>query len=480
MKKYFIFMAAVFVSISAPAQPPDTLWSRTYLDGNWAYAFSVEQTTDEGFIICGNTIPFGSTYPDIYLVKTDSIGDTIWTRRYGDNLPQTGHEVHQTGDGGYIIVGLNVPQVYWNDAYLIKTDRNGDVIWEQTYRFDYDSKGVSVCQTSDGGYALTGDYSDDNDVSFMIVVKTDSMGHEDWRYVLEDYAYSFGWGIVQSDDGNIVLTGRAKTSSQQYTDLFLMKMDLNGDTLWTKTYGGDLTDIGYCITNTTDGGYVIGGSSRSNTSDADFYLVKTDSVGDTLWTNTFGFSDDEYAYGVDQTSDGGYVLAGITLTDAVDNQDCYLIRTDASGDELWSSIIRGDGRDHFESVQQTNDGGFIVAGDTEHYDPARQFYLVKYDSESNIVKEFAKTQIHDFRLYPPYPNPFNVSTAISFELRDAGFVSLEIFDITGREVGSLVSGHQSAGFHQVVFDAKDLTSGVYFARLEAGEFRKTRKMLLVK
>ena len=480
-------ITAILISIPAFAQPPDTLWTRTYIDGWSAVGSSVEQTTDGGFIICGKTRPLGTTFHDVYLVKTDSVGDTIWTRRFGDNFPDLGNEVHQTMDGGYIIVGSYTPLIFDYDAYMIRTDCDGRALWERTYQFDYDSQAFGVCQTTDGDFVLTGAYTDSSGYLQLIILMTDSNGREIWRYISEDYWYSVGNGIVQCDDGNLVLTGRAATPGQQYDDLLLMKIDLEGNVIWTKMYGGVWYDIGYCIIKTEDSGYAIGGSYGYSPGNSDFYIVKTDSVGDTLWTNTFGYNyEPEFAYGIDQTSDGGYILAGVTLTDAVDGQDCYIVRTDENGEELWSSFIRGDGQDEFKDVQQTSDGGFIVTGTTKVFNPNAhsEVYLVKYDSENNLVEDFGNAQVHDFRLFPPYPNPFNQQTAISFELRDAGFVVLDIFDVTGRSVGiqnfEPLRKWMSAGSHQVVFDADGLSSGVYFARLEVGDFRQTQKILLLK
>ena len=492
MKHFFLFLILLIISVQmTPAQPPDTLWTRTYNDGRNAVGSSVEQTTDGGFIICGKSTPFVTAFHNVYLVKTDSFGDTIWTRRYGDNLPDIGNEVHQTMDGGYIIVGSYTPHYYEYDSYMIRTDCDGHALWERTYQFDYDSQAFSVCETSEGNFVFTGAYTDSSIHLQLIIVMTDPSGEEIWRYITNEYWDSSGSSILQCNDGNLILTGSAASFGEQHSDVLLMKIDLNGNPIWIKTYGGDHTDVGYSISKTQDGGYVIGGSFFTLPNSSDFYIVKTDSIGDTLWTNTFGFIHGEYAYGIDQTSDGGYVLAGNTISFAVGGLDCYMVKTDENGEEIWSSFIRGEDQDEFKDVQQTIDGGYICTGQTTLFNPTAhgEVYLVKYDADNNQVEDFGKAQVCDFTLYPTYPNPFNASTVITFELATASNVTLDIFDVTGRNVGALhatpgnalpENQYMPAGTHQIVFDGEGLTSGVYFVWLEAGNFIQTRKMLLIK
>ena len=236
------------------------------------------QTSDSGYIIVGSTTSYGAGSNDVYLIKTDALGDTVWTRTYGGSNLDQGNSVLQTSDGGYVLAGWTNSFGAGNyDVYLIKTDASGDTIWTRTYGGTSEDYGIFVAPTSDSGCVIAGLTS------------------------------SYGAGGY---------------------DIYLIKADASGDTVWTKAYGGPLADWGYCIAQTSDGGYVIAGD-RDNQAEA--WLLKTDSSGDTTWTRTYGGPNQESADAVAQTADGGYILAGLTSSYGAGGQDVYLIKTDANG-----------------------------------------------------------------------------------------------------------------------------------------------------
>lgn len=481
MRFVIVFLiCTVLFPIFVFAQPPDTLWTRTYNEGYSAWGYSVKQTVDGGFIVCGCTRPFSASFNDLHLVKTDNMGDTIWTRTYGGNLTERGFEVHQTYDGGYIAAGYSTPFVYWIDAYLVKTDESGDTTWTRTYRMGYPSQALSVYPASDGGYIMTGNISIPHNTDHLILIRTDSEGNELWARILWDY-WGMGESIIQDDEGNIVVAGRVINPGDEYTDLFIMKADMNGDTLWTRTYGGVYIDVAAQIQQTDDGGYIIAGSHYPSMQNPDFYLIKTDSEGDTFWTRTYGDEAHNCAYSVDQTSDGGYILAGRRYF-AISESDCEIVRTDANGDTLWTERMGGYEHDEAWSVQQTFDGGFIVCGTSDSFNPGNdaEVWLIRFDAESNLVEDFSAHYPMEFTLHQNHPNPFNPATTISCDLPKAGDITLMIYDIQGREVIRLVDGWHPAGRYEEIWHARGMPSGIYFARLQAEGFSQMRKMLLVK
>jgi hypothetical protein len=260
-------------------QAPDTLWTRTYgglyPDEGW----SVQQTADGGYIIAGETESFGAGDYDIYLIKTDSLGDTLWTKTYGGMDNDRSWSVQQTSDSGYIVVGMTASfGTDFEYVYVIKTNSLGDTVWTKTYGGGFFDFGYSVEQTNDDGYIIGGSTS------------------------------SFGAG---------------------WYDVYLIKTDALGDTNWTNTYGGADGDIGLQLATTTDGGYIITGYTLSfGAGNGDVYLIKTDSIGDTMWTTTYGGTDDDYGYSVWQTSDSGYIIAGMTRSFGAGGSDIYLIKTE--------------------------------------------------------------------------------------------------------------------------------------------------------
>ena len=242
---------------------------------------------------------------------------------------------------------------------------------------------------------------------------------------------------------------------------------MNGDSVWTKTFSGSAEEIGYGVMQTEDEGYLIAGYSESyGAGGSDVYLIKTDSNGDSVWSQTYGGSEDEVGYYIQSTEDGGYVITGYAYSYSSWGADVYVIKTDMDGDTIWTKTLGGSDWDYGLSIQQTSDGGYIIAGETESYGAGGDdVYLIRLDSEGTLVEDFGNNTIEYFTLHPPSPNPFNNSTTISFDLPAAGNIDLSVYDIAGRMVQALGTGHWALGQHRVVWDAEGMSSGIYLVRL---------------
>ena len=346
-------------------------------------AHFVLQSTDGGYFILGSIFN-GS--PAICFIKTDVDGNFIWAKAIDRGLlDDAGVSGQQTTDGGYIIVGY-ITGGWDYDVYLIKTNLNGDTLWTKTLGGTYEDKGYSVQQTIDEGYIIVGETKSfgagNNDV---YLIKTDSSGNSLWAKTFGGTGFDFGEFVRQTSDGGFIITGYTFLGTGIY-DVYLIKTDANGDSLWTKTFGGNDVDIGYSVQQTFDGGYIIVGSTKSfGAGNNDVYLIKTNSSGDTLWTKTFGGTGEDYGFSVVQTTDGGLVICGSLQT--AFNTDVYLIRTDANGDSLWTKTYGGigsNGLDHGGTVAQTIDGGFVIAGFTQFLGGgSTNAYLIKTDANGN-------------------------------------------------------------------------------------------------
>jgi hypothetical protein len=353
------------------------------------WGWSVQQTFDGGFIIAGVTWSFGAGSADVYHIKTDSLGDTLWTKTYGGANSDYGHSVQQTLDGGYIIAGRT--QSYGagvSDVYLIRTDSLGDTLWTKTYGGVYQDEGFSVQQTSDGGYIIVGDTDTyGTGAFFAYLIKTDSLGDTLWtgRYG-ETLSDCIGWSVQQTADDGYIIAGYAEVVGH-YDDVYLFKIDSLGDTLWTKTYGGVYYDYGYAVQQTADGGYIVAGRTNSyGAGGYDVYLIKTDSLGDTLWTRAIGGGIWDIGRSVQQTTDGGYIVVGYTDSfGGLFNYDVYVIKTDANGDTLWTQIYGGVSPDQGYSVKQTSDNGYIIAGFTSSFGAGSyDVYLIRIGREPGV------------------------------------------------------------------------------------------------
>ncbi len=357
-------------------------WARAFGGPGNDLGSSVQQTSDEGYIIAGCSGSFGGL--DVYLIKLDAYGDTLWTRIYGGTYHEEGCSVQQTSDGGYVIAGYTASfGAGDHDVYLIKTDASGDTLWTKTHGgTDYD-RGCSVQQTLDGSYIIAGyTYSFGAGDYEVYLVKTDASGDTLWTRTYGGTS-AYCSEVRQTADGGYIIACMSKFVVSN--DVRLIKTNASGDALWTRTYGGTDSDFGNSVQQTSDGGYIIAGWTDSfGAGSDDVYLIKTDASGATLWTRTYGGTGDDWGYSVQQTPDGGYVIAGWTESFGAGISDVYLIRTNASGDTLWTKTYGGTSVDRGYSVQQTADGGYIVAGYTYSFGTGdNDVYLIKTDSQGD-------------------------------------------------------------------------------------------------
>ena len=368
-------------------------WEQTYGGLGSDCGNSVQQTTDDGYIITGYTESFGNGGQDVYLLKIDENGNEIWSKTFGGSDDDVGRSVKQTTDGGYIITGVTQSFGNNSDVYLIKTDGNGNELWTKIFGGSDDDFGSSVQQTTDGGYIITGVTHSFGSNSEFYLIKTDGNGNEIWSktFVTTRWEEDCGNSVQQTTDGGYIITGFTESLGND-DDVCLIKTDGNGNELWIKTYGEPNNyDVGCSVQQTIDGGYIITGWTGDG-GDSDIYLIKTDGNGNELWNKTFGtFIESNIGSSVQQTNDGGYIITGNIEW----GYDVCLIKTDGNGNELWMETFGGPNNyDIGWSVQQTTDGGYIITGmtgDGNDFD----VYLIKTDNQGNLTSTFEI----------PLPNP---------------------------------------------------------------------------
>jgi hypothetical protein len=479
MKTIFLTSLFFLVCSFTFAQAPDTLWTKRIGGSDYDYGKSVQQTFDGGYILTG-TVRLGQDLSgDVGLIKTDSLGNTLWVKTYGDSVSfDWGGSVKQTADSGYIITG------FWGntgDLYLLKTDNYGDTTWTKIYGSEYLDEGYSIDQTFDGGYIISGSRAE----NYIWLIKTDQNGDTSW---CKDLGYGKGYSVQQtSDSGYIVLGG-----SWYVGYIKLIKTNFSGDTIWAKSYGNYNSNIGYNVQQTDDGGYIIVGETSINNY-SDILVIKTNSLGDTLWTRTFGDVGNDQGFSIKQTSDGGYILTGcIEYGGGTLTRDVWVIKIDSLGNFLWDKTISEIYDDTGYDIQKTSDGGFIIVGQVSGN--GCDIWLIKLasgvldvDNNINLVPE-------DFTLSQNYPNPFNPSTKISWQSPVGIWQTIKIYDVLGNEVATLVDEYKPAGKYEVEFNSltgiRDLASGIYFYQLlvsalqskdgRAENYIETKKMILLK
>ena len=386
--KYFSCIVLLVISSRIYSQIPDTIWTKTFGGSNADGCYSGQSTNDEGYIITGYTRSFGSNERDVWLIKTNSFGDTLWTKTFGGSNDDIGYSVQQTTDGGYIITGNTLSfGAGSNDVLLIKTDSSSNIQWTKTFGGMSPDGGRSVQQTIDGGYILTGSTKSFGAGAYDVwLLKTDSFGDTLWTKTFGGIADDGGRSIQQTSDGGYIIVGYTISFSAGLSDVWLIKTDASGEILWTKTFGGSDGEGGYSVEQTSDSGYVLTGANMG-----DVWLIKTNALGDTLWTKTFGGSNEDIGLSVQPTKDNGYIVTGYTLSFGSGNNDVWLIKTDAFGDTLWTKIFGGSVADIGYSVEQTESGGYTIFGFTGSFGAgAGDVWLLRLESDlpANVQIDF--------------------------------------------------------------------------------------------
>jgi len=308
-----------------------------------------------------------------------------WTRTYSG---YGAFSVIQTSDGGYALAGYtwSFETNSW-DFWLVKTDGDGTQQWNKTYGGANNEWAYSVVETGDGGYALAGFTRSfgAGDANFWLV-KVDSSGNIEWNITYGGANDDAARSVVETSDGGYVLTGKTESSGAGEPDFWLVKTDGYGNQQWNKTYGGANNDDAYSVVGTSDGGYALAGYTASfGAGGRDFWLVKVDSSGNMEWNKTYGGVNDEWAYSVVKTSDSGYALVGYTTSLGAGGSDFWLVKTDGYGNRQWNKTYGGANSDAAHSVVETSDGEYVLAGKTESFGAGKSdFWLVKVDSSGDM------------------------------------------------------------------------------------------------
>jgi hypothetical protein len=373
-------------------QKPQDGWVRIYGFGGEEWPFCIHETIDGGYIVAGHKI-----------LKLDSEGDTVWVKDYGGDYARIGsyHSVEKTKDGGYILTG----QFKIDDGAcryyvgLQKIDGNGDSLWAYVYGDPFlGNCGESVVETEDGGFVFTGDMYNDEEGD-LFFWRVDSLGNTIWTRHYGSHN-SKGNCVQNTLDGEFVLTGNISPKSWYY-DLWLIKTDAQGNIKWQKQFDGGRVDYGHCVHETDDGGLVISGSFDWYEEVNALWLIKTDLAGNKQWDKLYYNNAAGFVTTVDQTSDGGYAVFGSTKTDQPYG-DAWLIKTDSSGKMEWSQTYGSEIIDTYASTdycyygEQTSDGGYILAirsYDTPEPNNTNKYLIIKTDSLGHVPLEVSPTKV---------------------------------------------------------------------------------------
>ena len=312
-KSLAALLFVILLGLNTNAQKP---FQKSFGGIGTDYAYYIEQTTDGGYVSVGETGSFGAGSKDVYLIKMDSVGDVLWAKTYGGTGDDIGYFVQQTFDGGYIIAGETSSfGLDSSDVYLIKTNSAGDALWTKTYGGADTDAGYCVQQTYDTGYAITGyteSYGEGSADTYLI--RTDSAGDTLFTKTYGGSGWDGSYVLDITADFGYILSGETYSFGAGPSDVYLIKLDENGDTMWTKSFGGSGYEGGWSVQETMDNGYIVAGWANSfGAGNYDAYLIRTDLNGDTAWTKTFGGTGIDVGLQVKETSDNGFILPDILI-----------------------------------------------------------------------------------------------------------------------------------------------------------------------
>ncbi|MCX6824873.1 MAG: T9SS type A sorting domain-containing protein [candidate division SR1 bacterium] len=398
------------------AQAPSIEWQKSLGSTALENAFCIQQTSDGGYIVVGNSSNTADGYvtmrhggSDYWIVRLTSLGDTLWQKSYGGSNNEVANAVQQTSDGGYIVAGwsnsnnfnVSTPRPGAEDYWIVKLDPSGTILWEKSLGGTNNERATAIQQTSDGGYIVAG-YSLSNDVNVSghigsedyWIVKLSSLGIIQYQRSMGGTSSDKATSIQQTSDGGYIVAGWSSSTDINITahhgtsleDYWIVKLNPSLDTIQhQRSIGGTGSDNAYFIQQTSDGGYIVAGSSNSDSilSDrkhpipsggTDYWVVKLNPSLDTIqWEKSLGGSGSDNARSIKQTSDGGYILVGYSasIDSIVGNRkhpipsggtDYWVIKLDNAGIIQWEKSLGGTSSDQALSGQETSDGGYIIAG----------------------------------------------------------------------------------------------------------------------
>jgi predicted secreted protein len=397
--------------------PTSKGWMKTFGGTGYDYGYSIQQTIDGGYVIVGETYSFGAGNADIWLIKTDGNGNKVWDKTFGGVSKDYDPTIMQTNDNGFIITARTYSfGAGENDIWVIKLDENGAEQWNKTFGKPFWDYNGDCQQTADGGYIIVGTINSNETLNFDLwLIKIDSKGNQQWNRIFKTapQSFDFGLSVQQTSDGGYIVAGSIiPYGTNTSYDIWLIKTDVQGNEQWNRIYRENSSWKGTCsIEPTSDGGYIVlANRGYYESKQVDFFMMKINQYGDEEWNKTYGGLQDDYCSESYQTSDGGYIIIGYTESYGTGEADVWMIKTDSNGNEQWNRTYGGKYNDAGHSIDLTSDGGYIITGIKGSYvkdTPTCDIWLIKTDSQG-------KSQTTSFgnlwfeRLFQRFPNAFPV------------------------------------------------------------------------
>jgi len=362
-------------------------WDKTFGGSEPDMANSIIQTEDGGYAVAGYTWSKGAGRQDFWVIKLYEDGSIEWDRTFGGSEAEVIYSIIQTKDGGYAIAGKTKSIASGEKAWVIKLNKRGNKVWDNAFAKRTDDEIFSIIQTADAGYAVCGytGAKDWGEVDCCWVIKLDETVNTVWDKIFGGIGWDETNSILQTEDGGYVVFGFVQSKNKGREDAWIAKLDENGEIVWDKAFGGSQNDEIFSGIKTADGGYAVCGYTESKGAGGyDAWIAKLDENGEIVWDKAFGGIEADVANSIIQTRDGGYALAGYTWSKGAGREDAWVIKVDENGDVVWDKTFGGSNEDVARCIIQTDDGGYAVAGYTESKGAGRyDVWVMKLDEKGN-------------------------------------------------------------------------------------------------
>jgi hypothetical protein len=491
--KQQIISTMVIAALSAAAAntySQNTNWSRHFGGAYNEGGNACMPTQDRGYFAVGSTYSYGNGDHDIYVIRLDSLGDTVWSRTFGGSAADFGRDVQVTPDSGCVVVGSTLS---WGagkeDLVLLKISSAGELSWSKTFGGVNSDEGWSIRWTKDSNFIICGTTASSGaGYGDLWMLKVTPGGDSLWSRTFGGPGGESGLAVREGFDGYIAV-GATGSFGEGYSSIYAVKTSFMGDSIWATTFGGAKADFGYSVEVSRDGDYLIAGATGSyGQGYYDAYLLKVDPFGGVVWEKTFGGTKDDRAYAVCNTPSGDILLSGTTESFGAGGSDIYVVRLSPIGDVIWSHTYGGAQPDYARSVTVNSQGNFIIAGYSYSYAAGgSDLYVLDLagDSPTDVEEIPTDNLPSGFVLEQNYPNPFNASTRIRFSLPYRTEFSFAVYNLLGQVVRTWEQMSQPAGTFELDWDGandrgNNVASGVYFYRLSTPRFTLIKKMVLLK
>lgn len=496
--KFQLFNFILYILTTSLTAQPAIQWQKSQGGSNFDEAYAVLETNDGGYIAAGLTVSSNGDIAgfhggiDFLVVKYNNLGTVVWLKTYGGSGIDWAYALENTQDGGYIVAGFTEGSYNGDvsgnhggkDAWVVKLNSSGDIQWQKCLGGSGWDEAWAIKVTEDGGYIMAGRSNSTNgDVSGnhggldYWVVKLDNVGAIQWQKCLGGTGEDDAYAIRQTNDGGYIVAGETASNNGNVTgnhgdvDYWVVKLSPSGTVEWQKCFGGSGGDRANGIAQTDDGGYVVVGQASSINGDItsprggyDIWVVKTSNNGTLEWQKSIGGTDQDWGAAVQQTSEGGYIICGSNwsnngdVADTTSIYDIWVLKLSTTGAIQWQKTMGGSMGDDGYAIQETSDGGFIVAGsawsndgDLTQNKGKSDFWVIKLSPASVSIENAPELSTIPLEIYP---NPATESITLKIGTFDQA-IQVRVMDMHGRTV---LRKHSTSSRN---LDVSGLPSGMY-------------------